>query len=70
MKFNYEASLTNKQMHAKSQQEISVPPSEESRRAWSQDVPNKLKTEIKRVVQHTYGHHIDGIEIESYRMCW
>ncbi|KAH8907954.1 nucleotide-binding domain-containing protein [Coniochaeta sp. PMI_546] len=35
-----------------------------------QDVPEGLKEEVANVVKNTYGRHVPGIEIESYRMCW
>lgn len=70
LKFNYEASFTNKSYHESSRQTLSIPPRRTSRSTWSQDVPQGLKDEIKTVVKHTYGDWIEGLEIESYRMCW
>ena len=70
LKFNYEVSFTNKEYHEPSGQTISVPPLIQSRSTWGQDVPRGLKEEIQRVVWHTYGDWIHGIEIEAYRMCW
>ena len=70
MKFNYEVSFTNKEFHEKSGQELSVSPTNPSRTSWSQDVPSGLKEEIGRVVKHTYRNWIEGLEIESDRMCW
>lgn len=33
-------------------------------------MPEGLKQEVANVVRNTYGSHVPGIEIESYRMCW
>ncbi|KAK3365355.1 sarcosine oxidase [Lasiosphaeria ovina] len=70
LKFNCEVSFTNMSAHGGLGREISVPPSAESQSAWSQDVPEGLKQEVANVVKNTYGSHVPGIEIESYRMCW
>ena len=50
--------------------EISVPPSSQDQSTWGQNVPEGLKQEAANVVRNTYGSHVPGIEIESYRMCW
>jgi sarcosine oxidase/L-pipecolate oxidase len=70
LKFNYEVSFTNKQFHEASDQVLSVPPRQGSGSPWGDDVPEVLKDEIRRVVDHTYGDHIAGRQIEGYRMCW
>ena len=70
LKFNCEASFTNMTRHDGLGRDISVPPSAETQRTWSQNVPEGLKQEVANVVRNTYGDYIPGIEIESYRMCW
>lgn len=50
--------------------EISIPPPAQSQSTFSQDVPDGLKQEVANVVKNTYGSHVPGIQIESYRMCW
>jgi sarcosine oxidase/L-pipecolate oxidase len=70
LKFNYEVSFTNKELHDGSGQTISVPPARLDQSTWSQAVPQGLKDEIHTVVEHVFGKWVDGIKIEDYRMCW
>ncbi|KAL2041194.1 hypothetical protein N7G274_006139 [Stereocaulon virgatum] len=70
LKFNSELSFTNNVYHEESDQMISIPPTAQSQRTWSQDVPQILKDDVRRVMTNTYGKQVEGIEVESYRMCW
>lgn len=69
-KFNYELSFTEKTFHTPSGQHISMPPLEQSKSTWSQDVPQQPKDEVSRVVRHTYGDLITEKKDEEFRMCW
>jgi sarcosine oxidase/L-pipecolate oxidase len=70
LKFNSELSFTNNVYHEESDQMISIPPAAQSQSTWSQDVPQMLKDDVKRVMTNTYGKQVEGISVESYRMCW
>lgn len=49
---------------------ISIPPVAASQSTFGQNVPEGLKDEVANVAKNTYGRHVPGIEIESYRVCW
>lgn len=70
IKFNFELSFTNRQPHIASGQMISVPPSRDSARVWSHDVPEQFKEETRTVMKHIYGSQVEGVPPKNYRMCW
>lgn len=70
LKFNCEVSFTNMTRHDGLGKNISVPPPADTQTTWNHNVPEGLKQEVANVVKNTYGSHVPGIEIESYRMCW
>lgn len=70
LKFNFETSFTNFQLHRESRQMISMPPSRRSQSVWSQDVPEELKEKVQTAVKHIYGKEVEGLPIKNYRMCW
>ncbi|KAL8714148.1 MAG: hypothetical protein Q9220_001876 [cf. Caloplaca sp. 1 TL-2023] len=70
LKFCRDVSFTHNIYHTASGQTISVPPSPPSQSTWSQDVPPGLKEEAFNVMTQTYGKEVEGLEFESYRMCW
>lgn len=70
LKFNFEISFTNNEMHEASGQISSVPPRRVTQTTWSHDVPEKLKQSVRKVVDRVYGKNAPGLTIESYRMGW
>jgi sarcosine oxidase/L-pipecolate oxidase len=69
-KCTHELSFTNYTYHEASNQKISVPPKVASRKTWSHDLPEGLKEETQEVGKKLYGSWIEGMEPETYRMCW
>jgi hypothetical protein len=70
IKVNHELSFTNLVPHGPSKQLISTPPEEANHRCWTKDVPQILKDEARKVLTNTYGPKLDGLEMESFRLCW
>ncbi|KAI8625007.1 sarcosine oxidase [Xylariaceae sp. FL1651] len=70
LKFNCDKSFTNFVYHKGLEKQLSLPPSKRTETVFSQDVPESLKKDVQRVVDNTYGRNIQGLVIQSYRMCW
>lgn len=69
MKFCRDISFSNFYKHAKSGQMISTPPFEQKNEGQS-NVPKALQDEIGTVMKGIWGRQADGMEIDSYRICW
>ncbi|KAI9774044.1 MAG: hypothetical protein M1839_001929 [Geoglossum umbratile] len=70
LKFISELSFTRMVYHEQLKKTISIPPDPISQNTWSQDIPLGLKQEVRRVMKHMYGMEAEGLEVETYRMCW
>ena len=70
LKFCRDVSFTHNVHHAASDQIISVPPKAPNLSTWGQDVPSGLKQEVDHVKKQIYGKKTEGLEFESYRICW
>lgn len=56
--------------HKASDQTLSVPPKFKNQTAWGPNVPQGLKEECKEILRKSLGEQAEGLEIESYRLCW
>jgi hypothetical protein len=70
LKFTFELSFTHMAYHEQLKKAISIPPDPVSQNIWSQDIPLGLKQELRRVMKHMYGTEAEGLEAETYKMCW
>jgi sarcosine oxidase/L-pipecolate oxidase len=69
LKFCKDASFTNKYKHEASGSVISTPPTDKPDERQS-ECPKILRHEIASVMQGIFGKEVEGLEIESYRICW
>ena len=69
MKFCRDISFSNFYKHAESGQMISTPPLDQEDEGQS-NVPLGLKDEIQTVMKGIWGKQAEGMEIDSYRICW
>jgi hypothetical protein len=70
LKFNLEKSFTNYQFHSASGKTISWPPESAQEGRWTIHVPKVLQDEAYQVAKNLYDLELQGLEIESYRVCW
>lgn len=70
LKFCRDISFVNTYRHASSHQSISTPPVDDNGREDQSYAPQALKDEIALVMKGILGREADGLEIQSYRMCW
>ena len=69
MKFCRDISFSNFYKHNKLGKMISTPPLEQKDEGQS-SVPKGLRDEIQTVMKGIWGRQADGMEIDSYRICW
>ena len=69
MKFCRSISFSNSYCHEASDQIISSPPPAQFDEG-QRDVSESLKKEIQIVMKGCWGRQIEGMEIDSYRICW
>ena len=69
MKFCRDISFSNFYKHAKLGQMISTPPFEQENEGQS-NAPKALRDEIQTVMKGIWGRQADGMEVDSYRICW
>ena len=69
MKFTRDISFSNYYRHKSSAQPISTPPPDEPNEG-QMDVPQSLKRGIQEVMTGCWGQQIEGMQIDSYRICW
>ncbi|ROT36572.1 sarcosine oxidase [Sodiomyces alkalinus F11] len=71
IKFNCDMGFTNMQHHEASHQKMSITPDEAMYGTWQEEAfSDKFKTRALSTMKGLYGKEMDGVEIESYRMCW
>ncbi|QDS70773.1 hypothetical protein FKW77_003975 [Venturia effusa] len=69
-KCTHELSFKNDTFHEASKTTISIPPKAASQKVWSQALPVGLKEETHKIAKKMYGSYVEGLEPETYRMCW
>jgi sarcosine oxidase/L-pipecolate oxidase len=58
----------NTSLHEKSGKMISAPPDQPDQA--QQTIPHSLSAECSRVLKGIYGKDLDGINFDSFRICW
>jgi sarcosine oxidase/L-pipecolate oxidase len=69
LKFTRDGCFTNKYTHAEAGLIISTPPPDRPDERQS-ECPRKLRDEIAIVTKGIFGKEFQGLEIDSYRICW
>lgn len=72
LKFCRDLSFTNSIIHSTSDQTISVPSFTSGETQWTTpaDMCTALRQELHGVMRGIYGHEADGLDLETFRLCW
>ncbi len=72
LKFCRDVSFTNSVKHPVSGQTISVPPITSGKTQWTapENVPSGLREELYTVMKGIYGKEAEGMNLDTFRLCW